>query len=432
MSKIPEDKVVDLVAPLERDFGGMDLMTPQPDTSDGDMVPYGGRTLMTMNQQVITAQRVAVRRHLPSIIQELNVLCQTFGDRFMYGWDVGKGSNKSRVEGGTIQLANALVQSYGNCSVHVEIDQNDTHWIFKAFFIDYEKGTSVSRLFQQRKKSGMGGNYEADRALDMVFQVGQSKAIRNVVLNALGTLRDYCVEQSRNAIVRKFQDPENRKRAWEFIDQTLAENGIDLRQVEALRGRRAGKFTVPDLARTYSEMVAIRDGMINAEEVYPSKAEADDTEIDGEDAAAPARQANPSGRGTGRGKKKDADDAERKPDGNGDSVASTAAAGKSAGASSAAANPGRGNDRAQHGDSGDAEAGGQGVGDDPAREGSSTRGGSTAPEGDDAAGADDGSADDARDGDDDRDGDDRPAGGGRISTGEDRGEADDDGGIFGE
>lgn len=312
MSKIDENKVPELAEPLTRDMKAFDLLAAPGGavaTRDEDM-PYGGRSMMTMTTNVVTAQRVAVKRDLRGILSELAVLCATFGDRFLYGWDVGKGANKTRVEGGTIQLANVLVQAYGNCSVHVDIEETDTHWRFKAFFTDYEKGTSVARLFQQRKKSSMGGAYEADRALDMVFQVGQSKAIRNVVLNALGTLRDYCVEESRNAVVRKFNSDESKAKAWAFINKVMREHGIDIKQVEALRGRREKRWTVPDLAHTYTEMVAINDGMINADEVYASLEDAE-SEVFEEDAdAAPkpaARQSNASGRG--RGKKKDEGDA---------------------------------------------------------------------------------------------------------------------------
>lgn len=318
MSRTDQNSLPALAEPIARDFGGLDLLSA-PEPAQGDAVPYGGRSLMTMDNRIITAQRVAVKRDLKAVIYELNVLCQSFGDRFLYGWDVkNRDGTKSRVEGGTIQLANSLVSVYGNCSVDCDITETETHWRFKAFFVDYEKGTSSSRLFQQRKKSSMGGRYEDDRALDMVFQSGQSKAIRNVVLNALGTLRDYAVEQSRNAAVRKFNDPENRKKAWAFIDQVLEENGIDLKQVEAQRGRRASRFLVADLARTYAEMVAINDGMADPAEVYPSIEEAEQTEVVGDEEADATKPKTETTRKPRATKPKEEKNGSRPDQGNGD------------------------------------------------------------------------------------------------------------------
>lgn len=218
---------------------------------------------------VVTAQRVAVPRNHNAIIQKLKALCAMAGDGYVYSWPVKDRRNQREqiVEGPTIKLANDLARTYGNCQIDVRV-QRDGEWlVIYARFTDLETGYSYTRPFQQRMNQDTGMK-DAERRMDMVFQIGVSKAIRNVVVNALSTFADFMVEEAKNNLIAKVQaDPD---RAHGFIDKVLERFEIDVARVEAVIGRKRDKWTVRDLARVYQEMRGLVDGMTNADELYPT------------------------------------------------------------------------------------------------------------------------------------------------------------------
>lgn len=321
----------DLAEPLSRTADFESLSDP---TSLGQLVPTGSTMIQTQGRE-ITAKKVAVPRDLKKIMQQLKVYAAQFGEAFYYSWEANDRKNKRKalIEGGTIKLANALVNLWGNCAVEVDVHETRTHWILKAWFIDYERGVAVSRLFQQRKGQETGMR-DSERQADIVFQIGQSKAIRNVVLNALSTLADFAVDESKQALTQRFKDPENAAKAGAFIDRIMSEHAIAPMRVEAVVGRKRPQWTVQDLARVYAEMRGIHEGLTVADEVYPT--ERDAAEVSSEKAEKDkADRARSDTAGAGEGKAKTETPPEEGTD---------AAAGKSGAASAAASSePAKGN-----------------------------------------------------------------------------------------
>lgn len=249
-------------------------LTPSFDDiqSRGEMIPAGSNMNITTTRGIVTAQRVAVPRNEAMILQKIKTNCAAFGTTYVYSWEVNdrRNNRKTTVEGGTIKLANMLARVYGNCHVGVEVQNTPTHTIFTAIFTDLETGYALERPFQQRRNQDIGRGYDADRAADMVFQIGVSKAIRNVVLNALPDLAAYAVEESKKALVGWLANDANKAKALTFIEGVMTEHGIDIKQVEAVVGRVQAQWTVQNLARVLMEMRGISDGLTVASEVYPT------------------------------------------------------------------------------------------------------------------------------------------------------------------
>src|SRR6266853_2553728 len=153
------------------------------------------------------AQHVAVKRKTSAVLAEIRALAAAAGEAWYYRWPVKSKNDDSSsstkwIEGPSIKLANDLARVYGNCHVDVRVIENDTSWFFYAMFTDLETGFSMTRPFQQRKnqKSIRGSD---DRQRDIAFQIGASKAIRNIVVNALQTYADYGFEEARNSLIEK-------------------------------------------------------------------------------------------------------------------------------------------------------------------------------------------------------------------------------------
>jgi hypothetical protein len=262
-----EDDMPAMVGMMERDLSGFSAAPREGEV----LVPGPAQTMMMQTSREITAKRVAVPRHIPHILREIREMCAAFGDTYVWSWEV-KNRREGRmdtIKGPTIKLAMMLVQAFGNCSVDMDIQETPTHWIFKSWFMDYEKGTSLSRLFQQRKSQNTG-MADKDRAADMIFQMGQSKAARNVVVNALSSFSSFAVEEAEKGLLSKFQSPEAKESAWNFIDRVLEQHDIDIARVEAVIGRRSKEWTVPNLAKAFMMLRGIAEGLASADDQFPT------------------------------------------------------------------------------------------------------------------------------------------------------------------
>lgn len=214
------------------------------------------------------AQLVAVYRDEERVLQRLRVLAAGMGDQYFYRFPVkNKRTGKIEyIEGPSVKLANDLCRVYGNCEVDCRAQDYGDSWLFHARFIDLETGYSLTRPFQARKSSGKIGGADDDRRLDIAFQIGASKAIRNVVINALQSFADFTFDEARQSLVDKIgKDVEGwRKRTAERIAKL-----VSLERVEAAIGRKSGEWLVPDIARIIAMGKAISDGMASVDETFP-------------------------------------------------------------------------------------------------------------------------------------------------------------------
>jgi hypothetical protein len=238
-------------------------------------IPPAGQTAINTFGGVITAQRVAVPRHLGNLMQRLKMLANLRGESYVYSWEQNDNAKRRKVtiEGPTVKLANDLAREYGNCLIRVRVEDTATHWIITPQFVDLETGYGYERPFQQRKSQDTGMK-DGDRAADLIFQIGVSKAIRNVIVNVLSTFVDFMIEESRNGLMARFSDDAAKDKAHQFIDRVMERFEIGETQVAAVVGRSRDKWTVKDLVRVYTEMRGIMEGMTVASEIYPSKEDA--------------------------------------------------------------------------------------------------------------------------------------------------------------
>ena len=236
-------------------------------------VPASGVWSGGAGVRVIGAQKMAVPRNETEILQKLKVLAAAAGEAWYYRWPVkNKKTGKTDwVEGGTIGLANDLTRTFGNCEVETNVHDLGDSWLIYARFTDYESGYSLTRPFQQRKNQKTMGD-DADRQRDIAFQIGTSKAIRNVVLNALGTFADFGFKEARKSLVKKIGED---LLTWRIKTTTrLAELDIDVKRVEAVLGRVAADWLAPDIAQVVAVMRSINDGFSTINESYPPLAAA--------------------------------------------------------------------------------------------------------------------------------------------------------------
>lgn len=240
---------------------------------DQGNVQTRGELAHMVQMRPVGAQAVAVKRNPAVILQSLRTFAAAAGESWFYSWDVKdkqskRPDGKTTIEGPSVKLANDLARLYGNCSVGVDrLEDIGTHWILHARFIDFETGFEYLRPFQQRKSQGSGQGMQADRAMDIALQIGASKAIRNCVVNSLGTFADFAMAEAKVAIVGRVEKelPKYRTRVLE----RLPELGVDIPRVEKIYGLAAAVWDAKTVAKIIAEIQAIQEGMTTADEVWP-------------------------------------------------------------------------------------------------------------------------------------------------------------------
>lgn len=241
----------------------------RPESRLPSVTPQAGEVVLEFQHSVISAQKVAVYRDEGRVMQKMRALAARNGEKYYYSWEVNDRANqrKTTVEGPTIKLANDMAREYGNCIIDIRALDMGDHWMFFARFTDLETGFSMTRPFQQRKAQNTGMK-DRDRAMDIVFQIGASKAIRNVVVNSLSSYAEYMVEEAKKALVDWVE--KNGEKAVAWIASTAEAHSIDFKRIEAVVGRITSQWTARDKARVMAELRGIDEGLTVADEVYPT------------------------------------------------------------------------------------------------------------------------------------------------------------------
>jgi hypothetical protein len=223
-------------------------------------------------ERVIGAQPVAIKRDEQAIMQKLAQIGAMAGKDWFYRFPVRtKEGGQDWIEGPSIKLANDVARIFGNNINEVrEVDVGDA-WVFYARFTDVETGFSMERAYRQRKSQTSLRTKDADRQQDIAYQIGQSKAIRNAIVNALQLYADFAFDEARNSLVDKIgKDLDGwRKRTVDGLQR----GHIDLHRAERAIGRAAKDWLAPDIARLVAMMQAVADGMASIDETFPEKTE---------------------------------------------------------------------------------------------------------------------------------------------------------------
>ena len=228
-------------------------------------------------ERVVGAQPVAVKRKETEILDKLRTLAAAAGTDWFYRYPVRKKVKNEDtgqdewvtdwIEGPSIKLANDTARIFGNNINEVrEIDVGDA-WTFYARFTDIETGFSMERAYRQRKGQTSVKSKDADRQLDIAYQIGQSKAIRNCIVNALQIYADFAFEEARNSLVDKIGKKLEDYRARTI--EGIAKIPVELIRVERVIGRPAKDWLAPDIARVLAMMRAVADGMASADDSFP-------------------------------------------------------------------------------------------------------------------------------------------------------------------
>lgn len=247
-----------------------------------------GANLMQRRGAYSTAVSVANPRNIHDVKNRLIQEAKIAGESFYYGWSA-KGD---RVEGPSIKLALAAARNWGNCAVEpAPIRETKTGWEFMVHMIDLETGFTVGRTFRMSKNFPIHGRMDDFRKEDIRFQIGMSKATRNVIINCLPKwLLDAAMDAAKKGVRDKVEHYVKEKgivKAVEMILKALAKHGVKEEAVLAkLSYAKREAIGIDDLVILRGDLAAIEDGQEYASTLYPTEA--------GNDARGKAQQASPT------------------------------------------------------------------------------------------------------------------------------------------
>lgn len=259
-------------------------LPPDPPATTGNGQGNGGLTIRTMNQNM-GAVRVNVQRDMKLVHDRVRVAATYGGRSFEYRIPFRKklkdergrpvmenGQQKVVVEyvtGPTIDCTNAVAGCYGNCDVRAEIVEiRPEAYVIEATFLDVETGFRMTRPFIQdraRNIGGMGG--DAGRVQEAITGIGISKALRNVVRNALGPLVEYGVEQARRSQTDRIE--RHRPEAEAAVTARCEEFGVPLARIEKYYGAKLADMSPRVVAQVLGLLNSVRDELIGPDEVCP-------------------------------------------------------------------------------------------------------------------------------------------------------------------
>lgn len=256
----------------ERKKTGKDLALPPSLVEEVEK----GRTIVKTEIPYVTALQVQKPRNIDQVIEAIKVECEFGGDDFYYGWTLERGKSVGkRIEGGSIGLATSLARAYGNVFLPVTMQETPEAYLFTATFIDLETGFNLQRIYRTDRKGEIPGAYEPARKEDIKFQIGQSKAIRNVILNG-GIPRwlvNRAVKWAKEAVINNITQEGLAKATTNAIDY-FAKNGIKVKDLIDYIGRPKTNWTAENLANLRGMAQRLKEEDISSEQLLTEMREA--------------------------------------------------------------------------------------------------------------------------------------------------------------
>lgn len=250
----------------EDDFSDIQVSTNDPKV---DLLREG-KTLIKSEVGYHTAISVQKPRDIDKIVENVLKEAEFGGQEFFYSWPVKlRTGGQKIISGGSIGLAISLAREWTNCAIPVEVSENEDCYIFRAGFVDLEKGFTLMRTYRQRKEQDIGKKYDEQRKQDMIFQIGQSKAIRNVVLNAVPRwLVKKAIDKAKQAVldhITKEGIDISRNKAISFFSGY----GVSEEQLIGFLKKKVNDWTIEDIAQLRSTGQMIKDGEAAVNEIFP-------------------------------------------------------------------------------------------------------------------------------------------------------------------
>lgn len=230
-----------------------------------------GQAMQQVKTSYATAISVQKPRTIAAVQNRLLDEAMMAGDTAYYGW----GAGKDKIEGPSIKLAMLAARCWGNCATEMQpVQETSEAWVFTAAFVDLETGFTCTRQFRQSKTSIVYGKHDKERKTDIRFQIGQSKAIRNAIVNAVpGWLIDKAIEKAKEGVrtkIARYIKENGTAAAASFILSGLAKEGVtEDRVLDKCGVAKSTALDIDNIVQLRGDLTALQLGQETAEVLFP-------------------------------------------------------------------------------------------------------------------------------------------------------------------
>lgn len=242
----------------------------------GEALVASGATLQRTSTPFVTAVAVQRPRDRRAVLNEVMGELEWKPEAAYYSWTTrNKDGSRGVVEGPSIKLAMSIAREWGNCSTYAVLEADEgAHWRFAGHFVDLERGFVSTRTFRQRKPAGGMGKMDAERTEDIAYQVGQSKAIRNAIVNGIPEgLIAQAIQHAKGLTGKRLTSGG----AAQSLERTLAafaKLGVSRAQLEARCDAPAAKWTAEHYGELRGVWNALEEGQTSVADEFGSDQQA--------------------------------------------------------------------------------------------------------------------------------------------------------------
>jgi len=145
-----------------------------------------------------------------------------------------------------------------------------THW-----FVDLESNIAMARQWREGKRSKVDGNMDEDRKMQIRFNRGQSKNMRNVILNSMPEwLVNKAIEEAKagaRSKIEKFIKEKGIAAAQKYVVDQLKRLGVTDEQILAKTMRdKVDGLDLDDIVKLSGDLKSIQTDAESAGNLFPS------------------------------------------------------------------------------------------------------------------------------------------------------------------
>lgn len=263
---------------MKTQFG--DVTVQEMGVTPTDLVARGD-TLMQQKTKYSAAISILKPRNLQKVVNLCLEEAAIAGEDFYYSWSQGG----KVIQGPSVGCATMIARNFGNCVVEGAVQETFSTYIFEATFIDFETGFNLTRAYRQNKRPPVDKQgkpiYSGERGEDIVFQIGQSKALRNVILNAMPIwLVNKVLEKAKENISGRIEKM-GKENARVMLANKAEALKIPIERIEAHYGKIKG-WEIESLVKISGGIRAIENGHDSVDGVFPAVQEGQFTTKTGE------------------------------------------------------------------------------------------------------------------------------------------------------
>lgn len=230
------------------------------------------KAAMAVTQGEARAVMTIVPRDLLQVVEKAQKEARFAKGRWYYSWTIRRKDGAPEVvRGPSIRLMLALARLWRNIDVKISVEEEGPdYWVLKAVATDLEQCFSVEALFRQSKNVPGTINMGHDRALDIAFQIGQSKCVRNALAKIIP---DWLTQKAMAYAMQAAQEEAAQDKAVADILLDLLsefkEVGVTQQDIERRLGKSISRITPQELTDLQGILTALREGQTTVYNEFP-------------------------------------------------------------------------------------------------------------------------------------------------------------------